>query len=274
MVNIAGLEMKNPVMVASGTFSKDCADYLNLDKLGAIVTKTITLNEKPGNPPPRICETPSGMLNSIGLQNPGIKAFIEKDLPFYAKYKTPLIASIAGTTIEEYAQCAKILSAERSVKALELNVSCPNVKQGGMAFGTDPKIISALIKAVKKNTPLPIIVKLTPNVTDIVEIALAAEKAGADAITAINTVLAMAFDIKTGQPKLANGMGGLSGPAIKPIAIRCVYQICQKVKIPAIGCGGIMSKEDMQEFFLAGAKAVQVGCGNFIDPELPLNLIR
>ncbi|MBU0687684.1 MAG: dihydroorotate dehydrogenase [Candidatus Margulisbacteria bacterium] len=268
-INLAGIEMKNPVMVASGTYGygKEFADYTDLNKLGALVTKTVTLKAREGNPPPRICETPSGMLNTIGLQNPGIEKFLKEAIPFLKKLKIPVIINIAGETIEEFAELAKILEKEKVVKGIEVNVSCPNVKSGGMAFGCDPDLVSKITKSVKKAVSAPVIVKLTPNVTDITLIAKAAEAAGADAITAINTVLGMSFDLKTGKPKLSRGVGGLSGPAIRPIAVRCVWQIAQAVKIPVIGVGGIMTSDDAKEFFLAGAKAVQVGTANFVDTE-------
>ena len=276
MVTIAGIELQNPVMVASGTYGygKEFANYTDLNKLGALVTKTVTLKAREGNPPPRLAETPSGMLNTIGLQNPGILKFLEEARPFLMKLNIPVIVNIAGDSVKEFAELAKILDKEKFVKGIEVNVSCPNVKKGGMAFGTDPKITAEVTKAVKKVTSAPVIVKLTPNVTDIAAIAKAAEAAGADAITAINTVLGMAYDVKTGKPKLSMGMGGLSGPAIRPIAVRCVYQIAQAVKIPVIGVGGIMTADDAKEFFLAGAKAIQVGTANFVDTEAAVKITK
>ena len=275
-VDIAGIKLKNPVMVASGTFGygEEYSELIDLNKLGAIVTKSVTLNPRPGNPPPRICETPAGMLNSIGLQNDGLKVFIEKQLPFLSKFDLPVIVNVAGETIEEYVEVARALSKEPKVKGIELNISCPNVKKGGMTFGIDPKAVKELIEEVRAATKLPLIAKLSPNVTDITVIAKAAVSAGADALSLINTVLGMAIDIKTKKPKLATVTGGLSGPAIKPIAIRMVWQVAQVVKVPIIGIGGIMTAEDAYEFLLAGAKAVQIGTANFIDVETPLKIIE
>jgi dihydroorotate dehydrogenase (NAD+) catalytic subunit len=274
---IAGIKMKNPVMVASGTFGfgKEYAEYIDLNKLGAIVTKSITLKPREGNPPPRLVETPAGMLNSIGLENPGIEGFLAEELPFLAKFDTPIIVNIAGESIEEYAELAKILSRESTVKGLEINISCPNVKKGGMSFGVDPKLTAEVIAQVRKSAlSLPIIAKLTPNVTDITVIAKAAVEAGADALSAINTILGMAIDIETGKSRLGTLTGGLSGPAIKPIALRMVYEISHTVNVPVIGIGGIVSGQDAYEFILAGAKAVQVGTANFIDVEAPLKIIK
>jgi len=273
---ICGIKMKNPVMVASGTFGygEEAADFIDLDKLGAIVTKTITLKPREGNPPPRVCETASGMLNSIGLQNKGIDDFIQNRLPFLAKFKTPVIANIAGDSAREYAELAKILDKEALVKGLEINISCPNVSKGGMFFCFDPQATSELVKTVRKATGLPIIVKLSPNVTDIAAIAKEAENAGADAVSLINTLLGMAIDIETRDSRLGTKTGGLSGPAIKPIAVRMVWQVAQIVKIPIIGCGGIMTGEDAVEFFLAGASAIQVGTANFVDTQAPIRIVE
>lgn len=274
-VEIAGIKLKNPVLMASGTFGygKEPSQFIDIRKLGGIITKSITLLPKEGNPPPRTAETPSGMLNTIGLQNEGIETFTKKALPFLSGFKIPVIVNIAGEKIEEYAELAKRLSKESVVKALEVNISCPNVKKGGMSFGIDPDATAQVIKAVKKETNLPIIAKLTPNVTDIILIAKAAEKAGADAISLINTVLGMAIDVETWKPRISRGIGGLSGPAIKPIGVRMVYEVSKAVKIPVIGIGGIMSVEDAIEYLLAGASAIQVGTANFVDPETPLNII-
>jgi len=276
MVDIAGIKMKNPVMVASGTFGygEEYSELIDLNKLGAIVTKSITLNPRAGNPPPRICETPAGMLNSIGLQNDGLKVFIEKQLPFLSKFDVPVIVNVAGETIDEYVEVSRTLSRELKVRGIELNISCPNVKKGGMTFGIDPKATKELIEEVRAATKLPLIAKLSPNVTDITVIAKAAVSAGADALSLINTVLGMAIDIKTKKPKLTTVTGGLSGPAIKPIAIRMVWQVAQAVKVPIIGIGGIMTAEDAYEFLLAGASAVQIGTANFIDAETPLKIIK
>jgi dihydroorotate dehydrogenase (NAD+) catalytic subunit len=275
-VEIAGIKMKNPVMAASGTFGygKEFETFLDLNKLGAIITKTITLNPREGNPPPRICETPSGMLNTIGLQNKGVKKFIEETVPYFAKIQTPLIVNIAGETMDEYVEVAKILTKENVVKGIELNISCPNVKKGGIAFGVNPTITEELVKKVRKATHLPLIVKLTPNVTDIVIMAEAAVAGGADAVSLINTLLGMAIDIKTKKPKLSMTVGGLSGPAIKPIAVRMVWQVAQAVKVPVIGIGGITTWEDAAEFMLAGAKAVQVGTANFVNPDSAIAIIE
>ncbi|OGB87371.1 dihydroorotate dehydrogenase B catalytic subunit [candidate division WOR-1 bacterium RIFCSPHIGHO2_02_FULL_45_12] len=273
---IAGIKMKNPVMVASGTFGygEEVSKFVDLDKLGAIVTKTITLEPREGNPPPRIVETASGMLNSIGLQNKGIKDFIEHRLPFLAKFKTPVIANIAGDSASEYAKLAKMLNEESAIKGIELNISCPNVTKGGMFFCFDPKATAELVKTVRKETSLPLIVKLSPNVTDITLIAKEAETAGADAISLINTLLGMSIDIEKKTFSLANKTGGLSGPAIKPVALRMVYQVAQAVKIPVIGIGGIMTGNDAIEFFLAGASAIQVGTANFVDTQAPIRIVK
>jgi dihydroorotate dehydrogenase (NAD+) catalytic subunit len=273
-VNLAGIKLKNPVLVASGTFGSgsDYTDFVNLNDIGAIVTKSVTLKPREGNPPPRICETPSGMLNTIGLENPGVEAFIKKDLKFLDDFNVPVIVNIAGESLEEYIELAKIFDKEKRVNAIELNVSCPNVKKGCMAFGLDPLAITELIRAVKKQTKKPVITKLTPNVTDIKLIAKAAEDAGSDAISAINTVLGMSIDVQSRKPRLSMGFGGLSGPAIKPIAVRMVYEISKAVKIPVIGIGGIMTAEDALEFIMAGASAVQVGTGNFVNPRAAVEI--
>ncbi len=275
-IEIAGIKMKNPVMVASGTFGfgEEYSELYDLNRLGAIVTKSVTLLPREGNPPPRIVETPAGMLNSIGLQNDGLKVFLEKHLPYLSKFTVPVIVNVAGETLDEYVDVVKALSKENRVDGIELNISCPNVKKGCMAFGIDPKLTEELVKAAKKASKKPIIVKLSPNVTDITVIAKAAEKAGADALSLINTIMGMAIDIKTKKPKLAMITGGLSGPAIKPIAVRMVWQVAQAVKVPVIGIGGIMTAEDAYEFMLAGASAVQVGTANFVDIESPLKIIE
>jgi len=263
-------------MVASGTFGygEEASKFVDLDKIGAIVTKTITLKPREGNPPPRIAETPSGMLNSIGLQNKGIDDFIKNRLPFLSKFKTPVIANIAGNSAKDYAELAKMLNKQPAVKGIEINISCPNVSKGGMFFCFDPKATGELVKTVRKETSLPLIVKLSPNVTDIVVIAKQAEAAGADAVSLINTLLGMAIDVDTRKPKIGNITGGLSGPAIRPVAVRMVYQVAQMVKIPVIGIGGIMAGEDAIEFFLAGALAVQVGTANFIDTQAPIRIVE
>lgn len=275
-VEIAGIKLKNPVMVASGAFGqgKEYSELVDLETLGAIVTKSITLNPKEGNPPPRICETPSGMLNSIGLQNEGLKAFLEDSLPFLAKFKTTVIVNIAGEDEKEFIELARTLSKEPTVKALEINISCPNVEKGGMQFGCSSQGTEEIVNAVRRATSLPLIVKLSPNVTDIVKIARSAVNAGADALSLINTVLGMAIDVKEKKFKIATKTGGLSGPAIRPIAVRMVWQVRQALKIPIIGIGGILTVEDALEFFMAGADAVQIGTGNFIDAECALKIIE
>ncbi len=273
---IAGIKLKNPVMVASGTFGygKEYSELVDINKIGAIVTKSVTAKARKGNIPPRICETPAGMLNAIGLQNEGLKKFILEALPFLDKYNVPIIVSIAGETASEFIKLAKTLSKYKTVKALEINISCPNVNKGGMLFGCAPEGTEEVVKTVRKATKLPIIVKLSPNVTDIRVIAKKAEQAGADAISLINTLLGMSIDVDTMRPKIANIKGGLSGPAIRPVAVRMVWEVAQVVKIPVIGMGGIMTAQDALEFFLAGASAIQVGTGNFVDPECSLKVIE
>ena len=275
-MELAGIRMKNPVMVASGTFGwgREYSDYYDLNKLGAIVTKSITLLPREGNPPPRLVETAAGMLNSIGLQNEGIDHFLKEDLVFLGKFDAPTIVNIAGETVEEYAELARRLSKETIIKGIEVNISCPNVKQGGMSFGVDPELTKQVISAVKKATRQPVIAKLTPNVTDITVIAKAAAEAGADALSLINTLVGMSIDIETGDSRLGTRTGGLSGPAIKPIAVRMVYEVSRAVTVPVIGIGGIMTGSDAIEFFLAGAKAVQVGTANFVDTEAPIKVIK
>lgn len=274
-VNIAGMKMKNPVMTASGTFGcgEEYADYVDLNRLGGIVVKGLSLKPRLGNPPPRIMETAGGMLNAVGLQNVGVDAFIEEKLPFLRNYNVAVIANIYGESYTEYAQVAGKLSAAPGVHALEVNVSCPNVKKGGLSFGADPKAAAEVTRRVKAETHLPVIVKLTPNVTDITIIARAVEEAGADAVSLINTLTGMSIDLKNRTPHLKNITGGLSGPAIKPVALRMVWQVAQKVAIPVIGMGGIMTAEDALEFMVAGAKAVQIGTANFINPRAMMEII-
>lgn len=274
-VNIGGLKMKNPVTTASGTFGSglEMREYVDLTKLGAITVKGTTLEPRPGNLQPRIAETPGGMLNSIGLENPGVEVFIKETLPEVAKYNTPIIVNIAGKEIEDYGTVAAILDKEDAVSAIEVNVSCPNVKNGGMALGTNPDLVRETTATVRKNTSKPVILKLSPNVTDIVAIAKAAKQGGADALTLINCLLGMAIDIKTKKPILGNVVGGLSGPAIKPVALRMVYQVHQAVDLPIIGLGGIICPEDAIEFLLAGATGVSVGTGNFVDPTLTMKVV-
>jgi len=266
-VDLAGLSLKTPVMTASGTFGfgEEFADFVDLNKIGAIVVKGTTLKPRSGNPGVRIAETPSGMLNCIGLENPGVDAFLTDILPRISKYDAPIIVNISGSSVEEYGVLARMLDVP-GVAAIELNVSCPNVKEGGIVFGTDPKSAAAVVREAKKNTKKPVIIKLSPNVTDITVMAKAVEEAGADMISLINTLIGMAIDVKSWRPVLGNVSGGLSGPAVKPVALRLVWQVAQVVKIPIIGMGGIMTAEDAIEFLLAGASAVAVGTANFVNP--------
>ena len=268
-VDIAGLKMKTPVTTASGTFGfgLEFQDFLDLEKVGAVTVKGTTLEPRAGNKGQRAVETPSGMLNCVGLENPGSDYFIEHTLPALQKIDVPVIVNIAGSTPEEYGELAKKLDIE-GVHAIEINISCPNVKHGGIAFGTCPESAAEVVRAVKANTGKMVITKLSPNVTDIVEMALAAQEAGTDALSLINTLIGMKIDIDRRKPVLGNVMGGLSGPAVRPVAVRMVYQVAQKVNVPIIGMGGIMNAEDAIEFFLAGASAVAVGTANFCDPRL------
>lgn len=267
-VNMAGMLLRNPVMTASGTFGygQEFAEYVDLEKIGAFVTKGLSLKARAGNPTPRIVETPGGMLNAIGLQNVGIDAFIEKKVPFLRTVNTPAIANFFGNTIEEYVEMTRRLDAIPEVAALEVNISCPNVKQGGIVFGTDPQCAFDVVSACREATVKPLIVKLSPNVTDVVVMAKACEEAGADALSLINTLTGMAIDLNKRRPVLANITGGFSGPAIKPVALRMVWQVARAVKLPIIGIGGIMNAVDALEFILAGATAVQVGTASFINP--------
>ena len=266
-INLAGIEMKNPVTVASGTFGygREFGQFFDLSKLGAIITKGTSLKPKSGNKPPRVCETASGMLNSIGLQNPGVEYFAQYDLPFLRKYDTKVIVNACGSSVEEYVELCKILNT-LDIDGVELNLSCPNVKEGCMAFGNTYEGVKKVTSEVRKVLDKPLIVKLTPNVTNIAEIAKAVEDAGADGVSLINTLLGMKIDIYKKAPVLANTTGGLSGPAIKPVAVRMVYQVAKAVDIPILGMGGIVSGEDAVEFMLAGATAISIGAGNFIDP--------
>ena len=274
-VNIAGVELKNPVMTCSGTFGSgmEYSEFVDLNKLGAVVTKGVANVPWPGNPTPRIAETASGMLNAIGLQNPGIDVFVERDLPFLEQYDTAVIVNVCGHSEEEYLEVVRRLAQEDRADLLEINISCPNVKEGGIAFGTDPKAVEAITKAVKKEARQPVIMKLSPNVTDISVMARAAENGGADAISLINTLTGMKIDIERQCFAIANRTGGLSGPAIKPVAVRMVYQAAQAVKIPVIGMGGISCAEDAIEFILAGASAVAIGTANFYNPTVSLEVI-
>ncbi len=266
-VNLAGVTLKNPVMTASGTFGSgaEYSEFVDLNNLGAVVTKGVANVPWSGNPTPRVAETTGGMLNAIGLQNPGIDVFCERDIPFLKKYDTKIIVNVCGRTTEDYCEVVERLANE-PVDMLEINVSCPNVKEGGIAFGQNPKALEAITKEVKKYARQPVIMKLSPNVTDITEMARAAEAGGADVVSLINTITGMKIDINRRTFALANKTGGMSGPAVKPVAVRMVYQVANAVKIPIIGMGGIASAEDALEFIMAGATAVSVGTANFINP--------
>lgn len=268
-VNIAGLELRNPVMTASGTFGYgvEFSRFLNLERLGAVVVKGLSLQPREGNPGPRIIETPCGMLNAIGLQNVGVEAFIKEKLPLIGKYDVPVVANIFGETTEEYMGVAERLAEAGGVAAVEVNISCPNVKKGGMTFGTDPAAAAEVVEAVKRASgKMPVITKLSPNVTDITAMVRAAEDAGTDAVSLINTIPGMVVDVNSRRPVLARGVGGLSGPAIRPIAVRMVWEAARAAKVPVIGIGGITSAEDALQFMIAGASAVQVGTSSFVDP--------
>lgn len=274
-VNIGGIRMDNPVTTGSGTFGfgPEYAPYIDLKRLGAITVKGTTLEPRLGNPVPRIAETPAGMLNAIGLQNPGVDAFIHRHLPYLREIGVPVIVNIAGNTIEEYAEVAHRLDKADGVAGLEVNISCPNVKKGGLQFGTDPKMAAEVIEAVKSATKLPVIAKLSPNVTNIVIMAESVAGAGADALSLINTLLGMVIDVHTRRPVLANQVGGLSGPAIRPVAVRMVWQVSQAVNLPIIGMGGIVTAEDALELILAGATGVAVGTANFVNPRATIEVI-
>jgi len=263
-------------MTASGTFGygTEYADFVDVQKLGAVVCKGTTLYPREGNPQPRLAETPAGMLNSIGLQNIGVEALIKEKAPVWAAWQVPVIVNIAGESIDDYTRLAARLDGVAGVSGLEVNVSCPNVRSGGMEFGTDPRMAASVTRAVKKAGSLPVIVKLTPNVTSIVEIAEAVADAGADALCLINTLRGMAIDVSARKPSLGNICGGLSGPAIKPVALYMVYQVAGRVKLPIVGCGGIMSAQDALEFFMAGASAVEVGTAQFVNPRALLDVLE
>jgi len=274
-VNIAGIRLKNPVMTASGTFGfgEEYGEYYDLNRLGAVVVKGLTLRPRKGNPPPRTCETPAGMLNSVGLQNPGVDFFLEKELPRLLDRGACVIANISGASVDEYCLMMEKLS-QSGVAAVELNLSCPNVKEGGIAFGLKPDLVYEVTRRVKECGQKPVIVKLSPNVTDIVEIALAAAEGGGDAVSLINTLLAMDIDVWSRRPVVGNTYGGLSGPAVKPVALRMVHQVAGAVDIPVIGMGGILDWYDAVQFILAGAKAVAVGTANFVNPLAPVEIIE
>ena len=274
-VKIAGVELKNPVMEASGTFGsgKEYSEFVDLNSLGAVVTKGVASMPWEGNPTPRIAETHGGMLNAIGLQNPGVEVFAKRDIPFLKQYDTRVVVNVCGKTTQEYIQVVERLGDE-PVDLLEINISCPNVKEGGIAFGQDPKAVEAITREVKRHAKQPIIMKLSPNVTDITEMAKAAEAGGADVLSLINTLTGMKIDINRRTFAVANRTGGLSGPAVKPVAVRMVYQVAQAVKLPIIGMGGIMNADDAIEFILAGASAVAVGTANFHNPYATEEIVK
>lgn len=275
-VNLGGIKLQNPVAVASGTFGygREYEDYLDIAQIGAVIVKGTTLEARPGNPGPRIIETPAGMLNAIGLENPGVDVFLHEYLPYLYEKKVTVIANIAGNTVEEYALLAAKLEGHAGIAGIEMNISCPNVKQGGLQFGTDPETVYQVVTAVKKVSSLPVVPKLSPNVTDIVAIAQAAQAGGADALSMINTLMGMAIDIKRRKPVLGNVFGGLSGPAIKPVALRMIYQVYKAVDLPILGGGGIMNATDALEFIMAGASAVSIGTGNFVSPRLAEEIVQ
>ena len=275
-VEIGKLKLRNPVMTASGTFGygEEYSEFMDLNRLGAVVVKGLSLLPKEGNPPPRIVETAGGMLNAIGLQNIGIERFIQEKLPFLKQFNTPVIVNFFGDSVEEYTKAAERLSTSEGIHGLEMNISCPNKQAGWCIFGTDPKVTFEVVSAVRKSTDLTLIVKLSPNVTDIGVMARAAEDAGADAVSLINTITGMAIDIATRRPRLANITGGLSGPAVKPVALRMVWEAYRAVKVPIIGMGGIMNGRDSIEFILAGATAVAVGTAHFINPVVSVQVLE
>ena len=274
-VNLAGVELKNPVMVASGTFGSgmEYSEFVDLNKLGAVVTKGVANIPWLGNPTPRVAETASGMLNAIGLQNPGIDVFVKRDIPFLKNYDTKIIVNVCGKSTEDYIEVVERL-ADEDVDMLEINISCPNVKEGGIAFGQDPKAVEAITREVKKHAKQPVIMKLSPNVTDITVMAKAAEAGGADVLSLINTLTGMKIDINRQTFALANKTGGMSGPAVKPVAVRMVYQVANAVSLPIIGMGGIATAEDALEFILAGATAVSVGTANFFNPYATMEVVK
>jgi len=274
-VDFAGIKLKNPVLTASGTFGygEEYADFVDLNRLGGVIVKGISWKPIAGNPPPRIWETPSGMLNAIGLENPGVEVFLREKLPFLRQYDTAVIVNIFGCSVDDYLAVAERLDGAEGVSGIEVNISCPNVKAGGMAFGTDVKATFELLSTVRKATRLPLIAKLSPNVTDVTDFAKAARDAGCDGLSLINTLLGMAIDVRTGKPRLANCTGGLSGPAIRPVAVRMAWQVARAVSLPIIGMGGIVTAEDALEFILAGASAVAVGTANFMNPRAALDVL-
>ncbi len=275
-VNLGSLKLKNPVIAASGTFGygEEYSGIIPLEALGGIVTKGLSLEPRQGNPPPRLAETPAGMLNAIGLENVGLEIFLQEKLPFLRKARCPVLVNIFGSTVEEYAELAKRLSAVDGIAGLEVNISCPNLKAGGVVFASEPRAVHRVVLKVRRSTSSFVMVKLSPNVADIGKIALAAEEAGADAVSLINTLTGLAIDVQTRTPVLGNITGGLSGPAIKPIGLRMVWQVAQVVRIPVVGIGGIVTAKDALEYLIAGATAIQVGTAHFIDPRAGLKIIE
>jgi len=267
-VRVGSLKFRNPILLASGTvgYGNEISDFVDLNKIGGIVTKSLSLKPRKGNPPQRIVETPAGMLNAIGLQNVGVEEFLKEKIPFLKKFDVPLICNIAASTVEEYVECTRLLTSEEFIKGFEINVSCPNVKEGGLQFGNDLSAVGKITQRVKAVTNKPVIVKLSPNVSYISEFAKVVKEEGGDAVSAINTLVGTSFNINTRKPKIFNVFGGLSGPAIKPIALAKVLEIKQKVDIPIVGIGGIMNWKDVVEFMIVGASAIQIGTLNFIDP--------
>jgi dihydroorotate dehydrogenase (NAD+) catalytic subunit len=274
-VQVGSLKLRNPILLASGTvgYGNEISEFIDLNKIGGIVTKSLSLKPRKGNPPQRIVETPSGMLNAIGLQNVGVEEFLTEKIPFLKKFDVPLICNIAASTVDEYVECTRLLTTEDFIKAFEINVSCPNVKEGGLQFGNNSVSVGNITQKVKAVTNKPVIVKLSPNVSYIAEFAKAVKDSGGDAVSAINTLVGTSFNINTRKPKIFNVFGGLSGPAIKPIALAKVLEIKQKVDIPILGIGGIMNWKDVIEFMIVGASAIQVGTLNFIDPSASINMI-
>jgi dihydroorotate dehydrogenase (NAD+) catalytic subunit len=274
-IDFAGIKLKNPVLTASGTFGygEEFSDFVDLNRLGGVIVKGISLKPIKGNPPPRIWETPSGMLNAIGLENPGVDVFLKEKLPYLRKFDTAVLVNMFGYSLDEYVGVAERLEGVSGISGIEVNISCPNVKAGGMAFGTDLKATVELLSAIRRVTRLPLIAKLSPNVTDVTAFAKAAQDAGCDGLSLINTLLGMAIDVRCRRPRLANCTGGLSGPAIRPVAVRMVWQVAKAVPLPIIGMGGIVTGEDALEFVLAGASAVAVGTANFINPKATVNVI-
>lgn len=274
-VQVGSLKLRNPILLASGTvgYGNEVSEFIDLNKIGGIVTKSISLKPRKGNPPQRIVETPAGMLNAIGLQNVGVEEFLNEKIPFLKKFDVPLICNIAASSVDEYVECTKLLTTENSISAFEINVSCPNVKEGGLQFGNDPKAVGIITQKVKAVTTKPIIIKLSPNVSYISEFAKVVKQEGGDAVSAINTLVGTSFNIATRKPKIKNIFGGLSGPAIKPVALAKVLEIKRNVDIPIIGIGGIMNWKDVIEFMIVGASAIQIGTLNFIDPTAPEKMI-